>query len=447
MKIIRTISIISVLSLLLTACSEIDGPGTSRPPGWESLSECVVQSVAKTGGEVIVQWNGFPANPVLHLATSDGQVIYPVEIEYITSSGLVFYVPSGLEEGMYRLVLETSGPRELGTIYIEPSDMPVIGIKVPDYSVVGETLVISGIGMDSSFGVAVEDENGIRKDFPAVYSSTSLSVLIPEDQPGGEYRLYLTKGGDSWLISERFAIAKRKRMIRLGVVEPYFKPTYVTAEWRLNYSGDELTGLTLAKGEMTGGEYDWTREEVYERVDEYAFSVQGGQDSCSTNNVEFEYIFENGRIVRADVLRWGSEAFRPYTWHYNPDSTLEGLTFDYKGSTRYDFWYEYENGNIVEAYTVPFVYDGTSLQNHLLAPDFIACFCAINAYSNEPYRFFPALLGWLESPSRTLPSYVGIQSGPSYQNVPLEYEFDADGYITKATIKGEDTFIYFEYSE
>lgn len=429
--------------LLLFSCTQKDGP-YSQGPGSEVLSECVVQSSAKQGEEVIVQWTAFPEDPELYLVAKDG-TMHPVEVEYVTSSGLVFIAPVTLSPGRYLLFMK---PYELGEIEIEDAGFSVIGLSVPKMIYAKGVLNIKGIGFDSSYGVTLRSSDGESVSLAAELQPSSISVTLPADMATGTYSVYLTRGETSLLVSENLFVTRKKKLTGLRIVEPYFPPTYKAKEWRIGYDGDELAGISLVEGTLENDVYEWGEEEVYEKTGEYSFSVRGGEDACSTNNVAFEYIVDDGVIIRADVLRWGSERYRPYTWNYNADGTLRDITFDYKETTMRAFWYVYDSGDIVEAYTAPFVYGDEPLKNNPYAPSAVACFCAINLYSNEPFQFFPFLLGWLESPAVNLPSiWKQVAGATAFKDVPLEYEFDEDGYVTAITLKGENTVIMISYSE
>ena len=91
--------------------------GVLGPEGGNPLSECFLPDTVRAGDELILQWNGFKEDAVLSLNNGDGQE-YELEIQVITSSGLIAVVPREVPAGDYGLMLSQGGSRKLGTVKV-----------------------------------------------------------------------------------------------------------------------------------------------------------------------------------------------------------------------------------------------------------------------------------------------------------------------------------------
>ena len=130
---------------LLTVFSCEDGGNGTGVSVENPLSEIVLPETVCAGGEVIVQWNGFPEDAVIVLLSADGSE-YETILRVVTASGLSFIVPASVPAGIYTVMLAGDRNLELGTMEVTPAGIPVTDVKVPSGVVRGNELFIGGIG-------------------------------------------------------------------------------------------------------------------------------------------------------------------------------------------------------------------------------------------------------------------------------------------------------------
>lgn len=148
----RLLVILMALSMAVSCVeSQVEGGKEIQK---DPVSECLVPSSARCGGEVILQWNGFTDDASVILR-SDSGADEAAELQVITDSGLIFNVPWSLVPGIYKVVLIQEGEHVLGEIEILAPEMPVSSVSVPSSCLAGESVLISGTGFDASYTVNV----------------------------------------------------------------------------------------------------------------------------------------------------------------------------------------------------------------------------------------------------------------------------------------------------
>ena len=101
------------------------GPDSGNP-----LSECALPDTVQAGGELVLQWNGFEDAAAIALKSS--AVEYDLEVEVVTSSGLIALVPREVTPGVYDVMLTQSVSRKLGAVEVTPADQESGSDENPD---------------------------------------------------------------------------------------------------------------------------------------------------------------------------------------------------------------------------------------------------------------------------------------------------------------------------
>lgn len=440
----RYLSVITAL-LLFTACiskESVSGEGT------DPLAECVITECAEPGKDAFIQWNGFEKDARITLRGADGSE-YDVRISIITDSGLIFQVPSSIFPGIYTVILTQGDVRELGNIEILESDIPVGSLDFPLYAAPGDDMFISGTGFNTSHsfflksGSKMIEINGVAE--PGGYHAS-----IPSDTERGIYSLWLSDGSSSWLLTDSFTIAIRKRLVSVSRIEPYDANMKYRTSYTVEYEGDGIKAITYATSIEENGVA--VEDEVLNRYilhDDGVYRAEGGKSS--SNNFNFGYTRDSdGQIVSADVLRYSRTnpdgTMRQFLWKYDQQGRPTNVTFVLDGVTRSIQIYFYENGNLIETNSSSFVYDDENLVSHPFAVDAAHAFDMM-ANTMEPFLYAPLLTGEHPFASRLLPTaFKRITGATSTQNVPFSYEYDEDGYVRSMKWDEGNTIIVFDYN-
>lgn len=440
----RYLSVITAL-LLLSACvskESVSGEGT------DPLAECVITDSAKPGKDAFIQWNGFEKDARITLRGADGSE-YEVNISIITDSGLIFQVPSSIFPGIYTVVLTQGDTRELGIIEILESDIPVGSLDFPLYAAPGDNLFISGTGFETSHSLFLKSGSKMIQ-ISGTAESGGYDAKIPSDAERGVYSLWLSDGSSSWMLTDSFTIAIRKRLVSVSRIEPYDAEMKYRTSYTVEYDGDEVNAITYTASIMENGVV--VNEEVRSRYilhDDGVYRAEGGRSS--SNNFNFGYTRDSdGRIVSADVLRYSRTnpdgTMRQFLWVYDTEGRPTNVTFVLDGVTRSIQIYFYENGNLIETNSSSFVYDDENLVSQPFAIDAAHAFDMM-ANTMEPFLYAPLLTGEHPFASRLLPTAFKRITGPtSTQNVPFSYEYDEDGYVRSMKWDDGNTLIVFDYN-
>ena len=433
----KKLLIILVALLAAVSCNGLDdmrGSGGENP-----LDTCVLPSAVQAGDEALVQWNGFAKDAKIWLVSGDGQE-YKLDIKVLTDSGIMFVVPASLPAGVYSLVLDQSGRKVLGNIDILAADMPVTGIKVPAGVVIGEELLIEGIGFEDGCAILLVDAAGNEYVAEASVVLSGLSVQLPREVKKGTYEMYLVQNG-SWLISSSFTVYGKsgpKTLVRLDYISPYLNSSKLRLSWEVN-RGDPIT-LTLSEYLIEG------EEETLQAYDQYVCDATGTlkleHDGFETSNdLMMSYTRdEDGVVTVADVQIFGSSKTTAFEWTYDAEGYLTSVE-----SANFSRSLTYSSGNLTKFWTTRFEYKDAELTNHLSAPDVVWAYMAMKDTS-DPVVYFPYLLGWYTKASAQLPTAIAIPSpvGTGTIKNDLTYTFDDEGYVEKMAWGSEEIYFIFE---
>lgn len=396
----------------------------------DPVSECVVPPSARSGAEVILQWNGFTddASVILRSASGDETLVY---IKVITRSGMIFVVPPGTEPGMYGLFLVQDGEHDLGSIEILPPLIPVSGVSVPSSCMAGETVTVKGTGFKPSSSVVLVGKDGSKHEIEAEYGAGGLSFVVPDDIPEGDYSVYLVQDGNEWLLSESLSVQalSMKKLASVAYQGPYMGTTQIRYTWKV--TEDEPLRILLVEATVdAGGNVDEGSYDEYTAVAENAFEMTNDGMEAS-NDLSMTYSFDqDGRVVTSDVLIYGKSQPTEFTWSYDNDGYLLDVTYVASSGLRTFREISYDKGNLVRFRNTEFVYDDETLKNHPAAPDVVWGYMAVME-KFDPFVYFPYLLGWYDMKSSSLPTAMTIASGTGTVTLPVGYAFDEDGYVVE----------------
>ena len=427
MKKLLLIAMVCMLSL--AACGEKEGPGGEGPDGPDvSLSDCVVPASVHAGGEGTVQWNGFKQTDRLSLASSSGTE-YELTVKTVTSSGLVFKVSYEVPDGTYKLMLVRDAKTELGSLKVLAPELPVSGVKVPSDAVAGETVVISGLGFEAGCRIVLEDASGEKVSLDVELTGSGISVVLPEDLAEGSYKVYLEQYGRTWVLSGsmtvRSSAAAVKTLTAVRYYAPYLEGSELLMEWLIERESPAV--LTLSQYIVENDTESLDVQDVYVQGADGAFVLDedGFEES---NTLAVSYVLDSEMVTRSDVLVYGHKETTPFTWTYDSDGNLTGIS-----SPKYPFRsFAYEGGDLISFNQTAFEYDEDCLVNNPAAYDVIWGYMAVQEYK-DPFVAFPYLLGWYVPQTSKLPSRMISPSptGTGTVSCELSYKFDDDGYVVE----------------
>ena len=418
--------IILVALWAAVSCSGLDdmrGSGGQNP-----LDTCVLPSSVQAGEEVLVQWNGFTKDAKIWLVSGDGQE-YAIDIEVFTDSGIMFIVPANLPAGVYTLMLDQDGRKELGSFDVLAADMPVTGIDVPAGVVLGEELIIEGIGFEEGCSILLVDAAGNEYEAEASLVLSGISVQLPDGIKKGTYEMYLVQNGASWLISSAFNVYGKsgpKTLVRLDYLSPYLNSSKLRLSWEINR--EEPVTLTLSQYlvDVDGETLQCYDQYVCDASGTFKLTHDGFE---SSNDLAMSYTRnEEGVVTVADVKIYGHSSTTAFSWTYD----AEGYLTDISSPTKSFRSLEYTDGNLTTFRNSSFTYGDPALVNHPSAPDVVWAYMAMME-SNDPFVYFPYLLGWYAKASAQLPTVLVLPSptGTGTTKSPLTYTFDDEGYVVK----------------
>lgn len=441
MKLFRTAYVLMIL-LAMAACEDLQDNG-DKVAGTDPVTECVIPQSACSGGEIIMQWNGFSDDARIILRSAAGET--EAVVKTITPSGIICIVPISVAPGEYEIVLVQESEVSLGKITIEAPEMPVNGLSVPASAIAGDVIVISGVGFGSSAVIRIEGEDGQDIILDCELVRDGLQVVVPEGLEEGKYRLYLVQDGFEWEILSSFTVAAAARRLRsVTSVGPYFGSVEVAYTWTV----EDPHRIVLSEKLISPDETQQGAEDVYECVAENSFRLVSDGFEAS-NDVEMTYLRDDdGRVYQADVLVYGKSAPTAFTWEYDSDGRLEEITYESRQGLSTFRALEYLDGNLALFRTVQFEYADPQLQNHPCAPDVVWAYMSLME-KFDPFVYFPYLLGWYGVASSELPTAMSIVSGTTTSFTPLSYEFDDKGYVVKMSWKegNADNRILFEFDD
>lgn len=436
----RILGILLALSVA-SACidSRVDG---GREFVKDPVSECVVPSSVRCGGEVILQWNGFEDDASVLLRPESGEDV-AVDIQVITESGLIFDVPYLLAPGTYGIILIQGGEFVLGSIDVQAPESPVSSVSVPSSCLPGEIVLIKGTGFNASSVIIMTASDGTAYEVETSYGVAGLSIIVPADIPEGEYALILVQEGYEWPLNVTIYVASVAKMLASVAYQgPYMGQTQIRYTWTV-VEGEPLKivlseATVDADGSVDEGSYD-----EYAALSDRSFelTVDGFE---STNDLSMTYSFDaDGRVVSSDVLVYGNSKPTVFTWAYDAVDCLSEITYESKTGLRTFRALSYQDGNLVQFRNTLFEYADPSLKNHPSAPDVVWGYMSVME-KFDPFVYFPYFLGWYDLKSASLPTAMTVASGQSTVTLPLEYVFDDDGYVVemKWTDGGSNKIIF-----
>jgi len=417
----RILLVLCILSVV--ACN--DNGRYSDADVYDPLSECVLPETARAGEEVIVQWNGFEEEAEISLLSEDGSV-YEAEVLTVTASGLIFRIPAQTPPGIY-MVVEQSENRQLGQIRIDAAEAPVTGLNVPSGMKQGETVHIEGVGFEKGCVVIFIDSSGNEYASGTELTYSGISFIVPSELLPGEYELYYEQDGARWLAASSVTVYKDlegKVLKRIDYIAPYVGDALLRLSWDI--STEEPLTLTVSEYVIDG------EEESLEIFDRYVCDENGYFELVDdgfeeSNDLGMSYVRdEEGTVVSADVLLYGDSETTSFRWTYDGDGYLTEIA----SPSRPLRSLSYEQGNLTVFRNTIFEYSDPALVNHPSAPDVIWGYMSLME-KNDPFIYFPYLLGWYDKASAALPTAMLAPSptGVGTVTYPLSYTFDEEGYV------------------
>lgn len=421
--------------LAVTACNENDGP--AGPLAENPLSECILPASVQAGSDALVQWNGFPEDPVIKLVAEDGTE-YEVEVTAVTASGIVFRVPSYLTPGNYKVMLDDE---ELGMIEVAPADMPVSGLKIPRGANQGEEVVFDGIGFEEDCMLVLVDGEGNEYELDTRLTNSGILIMVPDALAAGDYAVYIIQNGMRWLLTSSFSVYVDnavKTLTRIDYYSPYVGTDMLRLSWEI--LREEPATLTVSQYVIEG-----TEESVmaYDRYvcDESGYFILAEDGFEESNDLGVSYVRDaDGTVTRADVLVYGDKETTPFNYTYDS----EGFLVDISSPKRSFRSFGYSNGNLTLFRNIEFEYADQSLVNHPSASDVVWGYMSL-IEKNDPFVYFPYLLGWYDKASALLPTALVTPSpqGDGTVRYSIAYEFDSDGYVVRMSWDSDRVeFIY-----
>ena len=149
----------------------------------------------------------------------------------------------------------------------------------------------------------------------------------------------------------------------------------------------------------------------------------------SSNDLAMSYICNSeGTVTKSDVLIYGNSKTTAFTWSYNSEGYLTNIaspTLSFRSL-------EYTEGNLTTFRNTSFEYGDDKLINHPSAPDVAWAYMAMME-NNDPFVYFPYLLGWYTKSSVQLPVAVILPDpiGTGTVRNEITYTFDEEGYVKK----------------
>lgn len=427
--IMKQLSIILMGLVMLLSCEKPQTGTDGKEEGEGTASECVVPKTAQAGKDVILQWEGFVQGADIFLVSSDGKE-YDMDVRSVTSSGLTFRIPSNVPAGVYKVKLVQNGTKELGQITVTAAPLPVTGLKMPSGAKQGEVMHISGAGFEDGCSVKFAGADADPVTLEASLTNMGISIVIPEDMPAGEYEVSLVQDGMSWVIAEDFQVYEELVMKTLVRIEyDLYEGMALRYSWDISYT-DPLS-LTYSLYSVSDGAAELETYDKYVCTDgRWSFELaEDGFEESNDLKITYDRNVESGFPDASDVLIYGKDEPTHFTWTYNSDGFLTGIS----SPTRQFCTLEYEDGNLIVFRNTVFAYENEELVNHPGAADVAWGFIAVMDHK-DPFYYFPYLLGWYDLDSSQLPSTVTVpdpedQTGTRTVEYPLSYEFDEDGYV------------------
>lgn len=434
----RIVYAVILCMLLSVSCNEKEG--LSGPSEDNPLSEWVIPSQARAGGEAVIQWNGFNENARIFLA---GNMEYEAEVSVVTASGLVFVVPVYVSSGDYSVILDQDGRTDMGLMEVLDAEMPVSDLKVPSGAQQGETVLITGVGFSEDCSIELIAD-GVTVSLEASLSPDGISFVVPEDMADADYELMLVQDGVSWLLTSSFSVKEVivqvvKTLKRMDYYSQYIGSAMIRVSWDIVREAPST--LVVSEHVVDGDEVSLEAYDEYVMNEDGAFElVHDGFES--SNDLGMSYVMdENGQVAVSDVLIYGDSETTPFTWTYDED----GFVTDIASPSRSFRAFGYTDGNLTLFRNTSFVYGDPSLVNNPFAPDVVWGYMALME-KNDPFVYVPYMMGWYSKSSALLPTVMISPSptGTGTVDHMLSYDFDEDGYVVRMSWGTNKVEYFFE---
>lgn len=417
MKKIWMILLMACSVYALTACSEKeDGPKDLNP-----VTVTEMAKMAYRGEDFVIKGTGFDPSAKFALKDEAGKET-PLEIVgEITATQVRLDIPTDLEAGKYTVILTQAGSWELGEITLAG----ILNIVWPAELHIGKTMTIAGEGFAQTAKVYLESEDGTRSNELEIKNATDKELVcqVPADFQHGKLCTIVLVQDEKEYKSAKVQALVLKRLKSIGKMEPGYWDSE-TGEWvdepylsltEFVYDGEQLKQVKNPNDDIVNITYP--DENSIEAMSE-------DQDAMEATSIVFML---DGKQVRScnmyDPIAYEEVT---YTWEY-VDNYLEKITSTNEFASS-ACAFTFVDGNLKDLelnginsfeYGDKFVY----------GLDMAAWIIAQNDYL-LPYVIYLDLLG---KKSLNLPVKYYPSSGEG-SGVDLEYEYDAQGYVTKLTI-------------
>jgi len=409
------------------ACSddEDNTPAPSSP-----ITECVVPATAEIGGTLAVTGKGFEASSSLYLRDEAGKDT-ALEDQKLTETGFEGTVPATLTPAAYTVMLKQNGDWTLGTVRLEEMAMPVTGYTVPETAVAGEKLEITGAGFDETSKIVLVAADGARTELNTVLTSAGVECELPADLAAGDYGVILVQKNRDWTLAEKITVAVRKRIVGFGMAMLEFEMEMYNYTFKYDESGTvasiSLDSSMVGLPETEIFTVTTTGSRIEAATTEEGLMLAEQLDGAINYPDSFSWEMTDSRIEKGSTLVVNKT--QNYRYEYDEAGRCTGIINE--GTLRDDSIFEYDNGNCtgldVESATV-FAYEDAALCNNKFGMDVAQAFL-LSGDSAE--RIFAVAFGYIGAKSVNLPTKV--------YGSEITYEFDGDGYVTKASFPMFDT--------
>ncbi len=420
MKKIWMILLMACSVYALTACSEKeDGPKDLNP-----VTVTEMAKMAYRGEDFVIKGTGFDPSAKFALKDEAGKET-PLEIVgEITATQVRLDIPTDLEAGKYTVILTQAGSWELGEITLAG----ILNIVWPAELHIGKTMTIAGEGFAQTAKVYLESEDGTRSNELEIKNATDKELVcqVPADfQHGKLCTIVLVQDEKEYKSAKVQALVLK----RLKSIEQLIAGYYEYTEWgesgptdsiwiepttiltEFIYNGEQLKQVKNPNDDIVNITYP----------DENTIKVGSEEESA-----DILFMLDGKQVRSCDMFDEVAYEEVTYTWEY-VDNYLEKITSTNEFASS-ACAFTFVDGNLKDLelnginsfeYGDKFVY----------GLDMAAWIIAQNDYL-LPYAIYLDLLG---KKSLNLPVKYYPSSGEG-SGVDLEYEYDAQGYVTKLTI-------------
>ena len=371
--------------------------GVLGPDSGNPLSECALPDTVQAGSELVLQWNGFEDAAAIALKSS--AVEYDLEVEVVTSSGLIALVPREVTPGVYDVMLTQSVSMKLGAVEVTPADPESGSDENPD---TGDE---PGTDPEPEPGTDPEPEPGTDPD-PGVDPEPGPEPPVDPEVP-----------------------VEKKKLVRLEMT-PYLGSAQQMIAWDIEPEVLRISVTDLTDNQVAyyDGYYVSSSPFSYDLLDD------GFEES---ENIEIDYVMSSdGNVQTTELVRYkGTDSV---TWMYDQNGRITEVS----SSKQTYLSIGYTGDNISSFSSVTFEYGDPSLVNNAEAADPIWGYMSLttNGYK-EPFLYIPYLMGWYRPQSAALPTSMSSPSsdGEGVDTSSLNYDFDEDGYVTGMSWKSGST--------